>query len=114
MATPDAVYIQNVSKDSKIGDDRIPILSDLNLRIEPNEFVILSGPSGSGKTTILNIIGGLSRIDTGEIKILNHNIKNMTEEELAVFRSVFIGQVSPLNILQFPVRQINSFIHVIV
>ena len=51
-------------------------LADLDLEIEPREFVSLLGPSGSGKTTTLNLLAGLLPIDEGEIsigdRVVNH------------------------------------------
>ena len=44
-----------------------PVLKDIELRIEPRSFVVLTGPSGGGKTTLLNIIAGLDRDFDGSI-----------------------------------------------
>jgi len=41
----------------QIGDVSVEALSDVNLKVEKGEFVIIKGPSGAGKTTLLNIIG---------------------------------------------------------
>ncbi len=88
-----AISLSEVYKQFQIGKIRIPILQDLNFTVRENEFVILSGPSGSGKSTILSIIGGLTRIDKGEIMVLNHDLQNMSEEDLAIFRSTYVGFV---------------------
>jgi len=45
----------------------VPALLDVNLEIEPGEFVCLIGPSGCGKTTLLNLFAGLERADAGEL-----------------------------------------------
>lgn len=92
-STASAISLSDVSKQFQIGKIRIPILQSLNFKVRDNEFVILSGPSGSGKSTILSIIGGLTRIDQGEIIVLNHNLREMSEEELAIFRSTYVGFV---------------------
>lgn len=46
-----------------------PTLADVNLEVLPGELVILSGPSGCGKTTLLTLIGGLRKIQTGNVEI---------------------------------------------
>lgn len=57
-----------IKKISKAFGDHI-IFKDLDLNIEDGEFVVFCGPSGCGKTTLLNIIGGLERIDEGSLII---------------------------------------------
>lgn len=48
---------------------------NVNLEIPDKEFVVFSGPSGCGKTTLLNIIGGLEPVDSGEIYIDRWDLK---------------------------------------
>lgn len=88
-----AISLKNVCKEFRIGKIIVPILENLNLTVREYEFVILSGPSGSGKSTILSVLGGLTRINKGEIFVLNHNLRIMNEEDLAIFRSTYIGFV---------------------
>ena len=45
------------------------IFKDFSLNIEDGEFVVISGASGKGKTTLLNIMGGLEKCDSGEVII---------------------------------------------
>lgn len=52
---------------------------NLNLSIQDGEFVCFSGPSGCGKTTLLNIIGGLEPIDSGDILINGKNLRKKKE-----------------------------------
>ncbi|MBQ7674584.1 MAG: ABC transporter ATP-binding protein [Alphaproteobacteria bacterium] len=59
------IEIKNISK--TFGNQMI--FKDFSLNIEDGEFVVISGASGKGKTTLLNIIGGLERCDSGEIII---------------------------------------------
>ena len=53
------------------------ILSDINFRIEPGEFVFVSGPSGAGKSTLLKLIGGLEPPSRGAISVNGHRIDKM-------------------------------------
>ncbi len=44
------------------------VLADINFEVEPGQFTVLLGPSGSGKSTMLRCLGGLEKIDSGEIR----------------------------------------------
>jgi len=52
-----AVQMDNIS----LNYNNIPILSDINLSIERNEFVAVIGPNGGGKTTLLKVILGINQ-----------------------------------------------------
>jgi multiple sugar transport system ATP-binding protein len=54
---------------TKVFDDRVRAVSDLNLEIQDGEFMVLVGPSGCGKTTALRMVAGLEDISEGEIRI---------------------------------------------
>lgn len=88
-----AVEVYKVKKEFSIGNTAITILDDLNFTCCENEFIIFSGPSGSGKSTILSVIGGLTSVDNGTVRVLNHQLNTMTEEALAIFRSIYVGFV---------------------
>lgn len=60
------VELKNVSK---IYDNKVKVVSDVNLTINNSEFVVLVGPSGCGKSTTLRMIAGLEEISEGEIYI---------------------------------------------
>src|SRR5512136_2093842 len=62
------------------------VLKDVSFSIRPGETKIILGESGSGKSTILKLILGLIRPDSGEILIEGRNIAAMTERELVVIR----------------------------
>lgn len=76
------ITIRNLSKSF---DDRI-LFSNFNLVIEKGDFVIFSGPSGCGKTTLLNMIGGIETIDTGDIVVDGLDIKSK-KNQLQYFRT---------------------------
>ena len=75
------------------GDAVIKALDHLDLNIENGEFICISGPSGSGKTTLLNAIGGLDRLDSGEISIDGRRIDLLGKTALADLRLHSIGFV---------------------
>lgn len=66
-------------------------LSGIDLKIQEREFVGIMGPSGSGKTTLLNILGGIDKPTSGNVKIMNQNIETLTKDELAKFRRKNLG-----------------------
>src|SRR5579885_3433431 len=76
------VEIQNLSKIFKRDSFEIPALENINLVIEEGEFLCLMGPSGSGKTTLLNIIAGIDRPTSGELRVLNEDVARVSEDRL--------------------------------
>ncbi|MGC9525629.1 MAG: ABC transporter ATP-binding protein/permease [Limnospira sp.] len=64
------VRVKNVSKIFKKWFQKTTILADINLTIEPGEFVVLRGQNGSGKTTLLNLILGLIEPTDGEVELM--------------------------------------------
>jgi putative ABC transport system ATP-binding protein len=69
----------------------IPVLSNINLEILEGEFLAFMGPSGSGKTTLLNLIAGIDKPTSGKIMIGGVDITELSETELAVWRSRNVG-----------------------
>ncbi|MDS1030942.1 ABC transporter ATP-binding protein [Bacillota bacterium LX-D] len=76
------IKIKNVSK---AFEDKI-LFSNLTLNIEDGEFVIFSGPSGCGKTTLLNMIGAIEEIDSGEILVDGIDVSKR-KNQLKYFRN---------------------------
>ena len=64
-----AVVLENLSKTFGHGDGALNVLADINLEVAKGEFVSIVGPSGCGKTTLLEILAGLQRSDTGTVTI---------------------------------------------
>jgi putative ABC transport system ATP-binding protein len=83
----------NLCKTYRQGDAAIKALDHVTLEIEPGSFICLSGPSGSGKTTLLNMIGGLDRLDSGEISIDGQRVDLLEKGALADLRLHDIGFV---------------------
>jgi putative ABC transport system ATP-binding protein len=85
------VRVRGVHKFFKRGSEQIDVLNDLELEVHEGEFLALMGPSGSGKTTLLNLIAGLDVPTQGEIWVRDQLISNMTESQLARWRTRNIG-----------------------
>jgi ABC-type multidrug transport system ATPase subunit len=64
------------------------IFTSLSARIKPGEAVLLSGANGVGKTTLLQLIGGVLRVQSGEILINGRNVEDLSIKEQASIRSV--------------------------
>jgi lipoprotein-releasing system ATP-binding protein len=71
----------------------LKVLKGVDLNIEKGKIVSIVGASGAGKTTLLQILGTLSRPDTGTLLIDGFNPLKMNEKELANFRNQQIGFV---------------------
>ena len=82
-----------VSKTYKQGQVTVQALKDVSLQIEKGAFLAVAGPSGSGKTTLLNMIGGLDRIDSGQIFVDSEAFESMSQSQLANLRLHKIGFV---------------------
>jgi putative ABC transport system ATP-binding protein len=88
-----AVSLSQVIKSYKRGREKVEVLHALDLEIPDGEFLALMGPSGSGKTTILNLIGGLDRADSGEVIVGGENLQNLSGGQLARWRTRHVGFV---------------------
>ncbi len=77
---------------SKTGAE-VPALRGVNLNVETGAFVALKGRSGSGKTTLLNCLAGLDKPTAGSALVLGHDIMQMSDQELTVWRREQIGLV---------------------
>ena len=60
------ITMKQINKGYMLGEDRLPILKNVNFHVEKGEYVAILGPSGSGKTTLMNIIGCMDVCDSGE------------------------------------------------
>ena len=85
------VAIRGLTKHYVRGDQIIPVLVDINLDIDAGEFVALMGPSGSGKSTLLNLIAGIDKPSSGEIRVAGVDIAQLSEGDLAAWRATHVG-----------------------
>src|SRR5580692_1224193 len=87
------VQVRDLYKSFTRGTERIEVLRDLTLDVNTAEFLALMGPSGSGKTTLLNLIAGLDQPSEGEVLVGNELISEMSEGQLARWRTKHVGFV---------------------
>ena len=85
---------QQLCKSFVLGNDNeYTVLSDVDLTIEPGEFVTVMGPSGSGKSTLLYNISGMDRAKSGRVLFNGQDITALSEEELSKVRLTGMGFV---------------------
>ena len=90
------IQIDHVVKVYRRDALEIPVLNDVNLKVPAAEYVALMGPSGSGKTTLLNLIAGIDQPTRGRIVIGGRDISQISQTELARWRSRTIGFIFQL------------------
>ena len=88
-----AVQCKDVRKVYRQGDKGVVGVDGVSLEIETGGFVCLSSPSGGGKTTLLNIMGGLDRPDSGQVYVAERRVDNLPRGPLAQMRLRQIGFV---------------------
>jgi putative ABC transport system ATP-binding protein len=91
MSNAPLVRLAELSKRFVKGKETITIFDRLDLSIPSGDFAAVMGPSGSGKTTLLNLLGGIDRLDAGEIHVAGERIDRMSEGELARWRAANVG-----------------------
>ena len=75
------------------GANKLDVINNLNLKVQSSEIITIVGLSGCGKTTLLNLIGGLDRPDSGELMVLGQNILEINNNDAADFRNKNLGLI---------------------
>jgi len=87
------IEVRRLFKAYRRGGQSVPVLNDISLDIMAGEFTALMGPSGSGKSTLLNLVAGIDKPDSGELRVGGLDISTLSESELADWRAANIGFV---------------------
>ena len=85
------IAMKAINKGYMLGEEKLPILKNINFSVEKGEYVAILGPSGSGKTTLMNIIGCMDVMDSGEYYLDGMAIHETDEEDLTEVRNSKIG-----------------------
>ncbi len=86
-----SIQLQTVTKEYTLGKTKVHALRGISMNIEQGEFVALVGPSGSGKSTTLHILGALDRPTSGDVRIHDTAVAQMSDKQLARLRREKIG-----------------------
>ena len=73
--------------------DGYKLISDINLKIQPQKDLLITGPSGIGKTSLLSILCGLQKPTQGNVKYNDINLYDMSENKIDDFRGKELGIV---------------------
>ncbi len=116
------VTVSGLNKAYIVGAHPINVLRDLALSVERGEMLAVVGASGVGKSTLLHLMGGLDRADSGSIQVADADISKMSDAALVEFRNRNVGFVfqfhhllpefdasenieMPMRIARMPVRE---------
>ena len=87
------ISLDDVKLDLESGAGKVNILKGINLRIHEGDSVSIVGPSGAGKTSLMMVVAGIEAVSSGKIKVSNHDLSSLTEDQLARFRRDNVGIV---------------------
>ncbi len=93
MITEKIIKLENTWKVYQLGKVELIALKNVNLDVNPGDFVTIMGASGSGKSTLLNIIGCLDSPTKGKVFLKNKDTSLLSEDELSQLRGKTIGFV---------------------
>jgi putative ABC transport system ATP-binding protein len=87
------IELKNITRRYRQGENLVLALDDVSVRIEAQEFVVVTGESGSGKSTFLHLIGGLDKPDSGEVVVNGLALQRASDKELTRYRARDLGFV---------------------
>ena len=87
------VSVTGLNKFYQVGAQRIHVLRDLALDVAQGEMLAIVGASGVGKSTLLHLLGGLDRPESGSIHASDRELSSMDDGALVAFRNQHVGFV---------------------
>ena len=88
-----AIHAENLSKVYEGEGAPVRVFTGLSLDVETSTFAAVMGPSGVGKSTLLHLLGGIDRADSGRVEIFGQSLEELNPRERARFRNERIGFV---------------------
>jgi putative ABC transport system ATP-binding protein len=87
------IETRGLSKVFRRDSFEVAALAGVDIEVHRGEFVALMGPSGSGKSTLLHVIAAMDRPTDGRIAVLGHDLRALSDREIAHWRNEHIGFV---------------------
>jgi lipoprotein-releasing system ATP-binding protein len=87
------LHAKSLSKTYRNAEVPVDVFRNLTIEAERGEMLAIVGPSGIGKSTLLHLLGGLDRPDSGAIDVADRDLTTMSNDELARFRNRSVGFV---------------------
>ena len=87
------VVVHGLNKFYQGGAGRLHVLRDVDLEVRRGEMLAIVGASGVGKSTLLHLLGGLDRADSGSIRIGDTDLLALADSALVAFRNQHVGFV---------------------
>jgi putative ABC transport system ATP-binding protein len=85
------IQTRNLTKEFLRDEFHVVALKDVTLEVDKSEFVALMGPSGSGKSTLLHLVAAMDRPTSGDIRVLGHNLRELSDRAIAHWRNENVG-----------------------
>jgi putative ABC transport system ATP-binding protein len=87
------IETRGLSREYRVGPSVVRALADLDLDVQPGEFLAVLGVSGSGKSTLLHLLGGLDTPTAGRVLVNGRDLAAFTSRERTVYRRTVVGFV---------------------
>ncbi len=87
------IETRDLTKEYVRGDQKVVALNNASITINKGDFVALMGPSGSGKSTLLHLIAAMDRPTNGQIRVLNEDLRSLSDASIARWRNAHVGFV---------------------
>jgi putative ABC transport system ATP-binding protein len=85
------IELRHIARTFQVGGEYVHALNDINLTVQPAQYLSIMGPSGSGKSTLLNILGLLDRPDQGTYRLQGDDTTTLDDDAQAAVRRYKIG-----------------------
>src|SRR5580700_6134306 len=93
MSESSIIEVRGLAKTYQVGEVAVHALRGVDLEVRKGEFVAIIGASGSGKSTLFHILGGLTPMTSGTVRIKGRDLAGMTNAERTDLRKSTVGFV---------------------